>query len=135
MKDDPARLSVLIVEDSSVVRRRLRSLLTELGSIGPMSEASNAPDAIRKVESARPDYVILDVRLANGTSGLEVLKHIKDISHNCTIIMLTNLAYEEVQQECMSLGADYFFNKATEFERVVEVLSSARTPLIQAPAR
>ena len=135
MKDEPARLSVLIVEDSSVVRRRLRSLLTELGSIGPMSEASNAPDAIRKVESARPDYVILDVRLANGTSGLEVLKHIKDISHTCTIIMLTNLAYEEVQQECMSLGADHFFNKATEFERVVEVLSSARTPLMQAPAR
>ena len=135
MKDEPARLSVLIVEDSSVVRRRLRSLFTELGYIGPMSEASNAPEAIRKVESARPDYVILDVRLANGTSGLEVLKHIRDISHACTVIMLTNLAYEEVQHECMSLGADHFFNKATEFERVVDVLSSARTSLMQAPTR
>lgn len=135
MKDEPARVSVLIVEDSAVVRRRLRSLLNELGCIGTLCEASNAPDAMRKVETARPDFIILDVRLANGTSGLEVLKHVRDISHACTTIMLTNLAYEEVEQECMSLGADHFFNKATEFERVVEVLSSARASLMQAPSR
>ena len=135
MKDDRGHVSVLIVEDSAVVRRRLRSLLSELGYVGRLCEASNAPDAMRKVESARPDFIILDVRLADGTSGLEVLKHIKDISHTCTTVMLTNLAYEEVQQECMSLGADHFFNKATEFERVVEVLSSARASLMQAPAR
>jgi DNA-binding NarL/FixJ family response regulator len=135
MKDDRTPVSVLIVEDSTVVRRRIRNMLCELEHIHSVSEAANAPDAMHKVDDARPDFVILDVRLANGTSGLEVLRHIKEISHPCTTIMLTNLAYGEVRQECMSLGADHFFNKATEFERVVEVLSSARTHLMQAPAQ
>jgi DNA-binding NarL/FixJ family response regulator len=134
MKDAPTRLSVLIVEDSPVVRRRIRNMLTELSHIRSVSEAHSAPDAMQKVETSRPDFVILDVRLADGTSGLDVLRHIKDISHQCTTIMLTNLAHHDVREECMSLGADHFFNKASEFERVVEVLSSARAPLMQAPA-
>lgn len=134
MKDHRRHVSVLIVEDSSVVRRRIRNMLSELDHVQAVNEANNAAEAIRKMETARPDYVILDVRLANGSSGLEVLRHIRDFSYPCTTIMLTNLAHGEVQEECMSLGADHFFNKATEFERVVDVLSSARTHLMQAPA-
>ena len=135
MNGDTTSVSVLIVEDSLVVRRRIRSMLSELSCIQSVSEANNAPDALARYDTDRPDFVILDVRLANGTSGIDVLRHIKEDSHPCTAIMLTNLAYGEVRQECMSLGADHFFNKATEFERVVDVLSSARTHLAQAPVR
>ena len=135
MKEDARPVSVLIVEDSPVVRRRIRNMLSELSHIRSISEARSAAEAVRNVDAVRPEFVILDVRLAEGTSGLEVLRHIRETSHPCTTIMLTNLAFGEVRQECLALGADHFFNKATEFERVVEVLSSARPELMQAPAR
>jgi DNA-binding NarL/FixJ family response regulator len=38
------------------------------------------------------------------------------------VIMLTNFAHEQYRQKCLQLGADYFFDKSTEFDRVTEVL-------------
>jgi hypothetical protein len=37
--------------------------------------------------------------------------------------MLTNFAHEQYRQKCLQLGADYFFDKSTEFEKVLSVLN------------
>lgn len=135
MKDDSTPVSVLIVEDSPVVRRRIRNMLADIEHVRTVGEAHSAPEAIKTFEALQPDFVILDVRLAGGSSGLDVLRQIRRKARPCTTIMLTNLAFWEVRQECMSLGADHFFNKATEFERVLDVVASPRANLVAAQAR
>lgn len=133
MKSCPP-VSVLVVEDSAVVRSRIRSMLSELKQVGDVSEARSAQEALRVFDATRPQVVILDIRLAGGSSGLDVLRHIKEQPQPCTAIMLTNLAEDEVQHACMELGADHFFNKANEFERAVEVIARSPVALAQASA-
>lgn len=109
-------------------------MLSELKQVGDVSEARSAQEALRVFDATRPQVVILDIRLAGGSSGLDVLRHIKEQPQPCTAIMLTNLAEDEVQHACMELGADHFFNKANEFERAVEVIARSPVALAQASA-
>lgn len=135
MNPDPcAPITVLLVDDVALVRDRLCSLLGEDPRIAVIGQAKDAAEAIRQSESLRPDAVVLDYRLPDAT-GVEVLRHIKQSAPWCVVIMLTNLRESVFEEISRMSGADYFFHKATEFEKVVEVLGrlacsrgSARLP-------
>jgi len=51
-----------------------------------------------------------------------VLETIKREQPALKVIMLTNFAQEQYRQRCLQLGADHFFDKTTEFEKVLKVL-------------
>jgi DNA-binding NarL/FixJ family response regulator len=118
----PKPVSVLIVEDSVVLRARLRALLAEERSINVVAEAASAVQALDRFHTHVPDAVVLDLRLEE-SSGLDVLVEIKKIAPQCVVIVLTSHNQTEFRQLCHRYGADHFFHKATEFERVAEVLS------------
>ena len=114
-------VTVLLVDDVALVRDRLCSLLGEDPRIAVVGQAKDAAEAIRQSESLRPDAVVLDYRLPDAT-GVEVLRHIKQSAPWCVVIMLTNLRESVFEEISRMSGADYFFHKATEFEKVAEVL-------------
>lgn len=116
-------VSVLIVEDSVVVRARLRGLLAEERSINVVAEAASAAQALERFRSHMPDAVVLDLCLEE-SNGLDVLQEIKKAAPRCFVIVLTSYGQLEFRELCLRYGADHFFHKATEFERVVEVLSA-----------
>ena len=62
---------------------------------------------------------------------MDVLETIKKDQPNPLVIMLTNFASDQYRQKCLRLGADYFFDKSTEFERITEVLR--RVPPTEEP--
>jgi DNA-binding NarL/FixJ family response regulator len=114
-------MKVFIVDDSAVVRERLIGMLTELPEIEIAGQAKNAPDAIQSIRKLKPDITILDIRMPGG-NGIEVLKEIKKDKPSPLIIILTNYPYPQYRKKCMEGGADYFFDKSTEFEKIIEVL-------------
>lgn len=118
----PKPVSVLIVEDSVVVRARMRALLAEERSINVVAEAASASEALEQFQTHLPDAVVLDLRLFE-SSGLDVLHGIKRAAPRCVVIVLTSYNQTEFRELCHRYGADHFFHKATEFERVAEVLS------------
>jgi DNA-binding response OmpR family regulator len=65
--------------------------------------------------------VILDIRMPGG-NGIQVLEAIKTSTAAPVVIMLTAFPYPQYRKKCLEVGADYFLDKTTEFERVVEVL-------------
>jgi DNA-binding NarL/FixJ family response regulator len=67
--------------------------------------------------------VILDIQMPDA-SGIAVLAHIKKESPRTIVIMLTNFPLPPFRKCCPKAGADYFFDKSTEFEKVIEVLRS-----------
>ena len=87
-----------------------------IGQTGDVSEA------IRDIQQLNPDVVILDVSMSGG-SGIAVLEHIKKVN-KCSpvIIMLTNYPFPQYRERCMELGADYFFDKSLEIQKIAEVL-------------
>jgi len=115
-------MKVFIADDSSEVRERIRMLLSELEKIEMIGEAENVQEAIESIRHLGPDVVILDIRMPGG-SGIDVLKEIVKEDRVPIIIMLTNYPYPQYKKKCMDAGADFFFDKSREFEKVVEVLS------------
>jgi DNA-binding NarL/FixJ family response regulator len=83
-------------------------------------QAKNAHDAIEAIVKLKPDVAILDIRLP-GKSGIEVLKDIRDKKLPIRVIMLTNYPYPQYRKKCEELGADYFFDKVADIEKIVEV--------------
>jgi DNA-binding NarL/FixJ family response regulator len=114
-------MRILIADDSAVVRDRLTGLLTDLRGIEVVGQAEDAIEARILAEKLRPDVAILDLRMPNG-SGADVLRDIKKLNPTPKVIMLTNYPHPENKKKCIDGGADYFFDKSTEFQRVVSVL-------------
>lgn len=120
--DAPAH-AVLIVEDSRIVRQRLVGLVAEVPQVRIIGVAEDGFQARDLFQQHRPDAVILDISLP-GISGVDLLVAFKREHPACVVIVLTTYAFKEFRQRCALLGADYFFDKATEFERVTGVLAT-----------
>jgi DNA-binding NarL/FixJ family response regulator len=113
---------IFIVEDSAAIVDRLTSILYELDQgVEVVGHAEDAPTAIAVIRHLKPAVVILDFRLARGT-GLDVLEHVKGARPRPLIIMLSNYSDEQHRQKGLAAGADYFFDKSTEFDRVRDVV-------------
>ncbi len=114
-------INVFIVDDSEIVRDRLTSMLSEVSSINIIGYADNPLAATESIVRSKPDVVILDIFLTGG-SGIHVLKNIRGKKITSKVIMLTNYAQEEYKKKCFEEGADFFFDKSIEFDRVIDVI-------------
>lgn len=115
-------MKIFIADDSVLVCKRLVNLLENLAGVTIVGLAHDAPDALRSIERLKPDAVILDISMPNG-SGIDVLHKLKSEKPAPLIIMLTNYSFPQYRRKCMDAGADYFFDKSTEFEKVVDVFN------------
>lgn len=114
-------MKVLIVDDSALVRERLTTMLSEIKGVVVTGQANNSQEAIIAVSKFKPDVVILDIRMPGG-NGIDVLFKVKKDKSSPVIIMLTNYPYPQYRKKCLDAGADFFFDKSTEFEIVAKVL-------------
>lgn len=114
---------VAILDDSTVVRERLVSMLSELPSVDVVAQTTLPFEAISAIRKLRPDVAILDISMPGG-SGVEVLQAVKREKSAPIVIMLTNFAHDQCREQCLRLGADYFFDKSTEFDKVIAVLAA-----------
>ncbi|MDB6016964.1 MAG: two component transcriptional regulator, AraC family [Pedosphaera sp.] len=74
------------------------------------------------IRRLKPEVVTLDIRMPE-MNGINVLEAIKREKVETMVIVLTGLAEMEYRQKCLELGAQHFFHKATEFEKVIEILT------------
>lgn len=119
MKRD-ATIKVMIVEDSADMRMRLVGLLQEVVGVEIVGEAEDEASALALYDQHKPDAVVLDIRIRNG-SGIAVLDHIKRHNSDCVVVMLTNCVHVEFRQRCLEAGANHFLEKSREFSRVANV--------------
>ena len=118
-------MKVFIADDSTVLRERLVEMLSELPGIEIIGQAQDVVEALTSIKKLNPDVVILDIRMPGG-SGLDVLQDIKKDKQAPLVIVLTNYPYPQYRKKCLGLGADYFFDKSTEFEKITEVVKQMR---------
>jgi DNA-binding NarL/FixJ family response regulator len=120
-------LQVFIADDSALVRERLISLLGDLSGVEIVGQAQDAAHAAQMILDLKPDAVTLDLRMPGGT-GLEVLQEIRrempGFEQAPVVIMLSNYSHALYRRKAMSAGANFYFDKSTEFENVRDVLAS-----------
>ena len=111
---------MLVVDDSVAVRTRVVALLEEVGLV-VVGEAANAAEGLRFACALRPQAIVLDLHLPDG-SGLEILPALKALEPPPIVAILTNAAHPAARTRSHALGADYFFDKSSEFHRVAAAL-------------
>ncbi len=119
--EETGTVNVMLVDDSPILRERLKAMLNEVPGAVCVAEATDGGTAMEILRSTKPDIVILDIRMP-GRNGIEVLRDVKRQSPATIVMMLTNYPTHEHRKVCEAAGADYFFDKSRELAEVVQVL-------------
>ena len=122
MENKPkGNLKVFIVEDSERISNWMRATLEELEGISVKEVGGNVEVVKEKIQKNKPDVVILDLRLSDG-SGMEILKSIYTKKLDIKVIVFTNYPWQVFQKQCMNMGANYFFDKMQDSEKLTEAI-------------
>jgi two-component system response regulator AlgR len=115
-------LRVLIVDDESPARGRLRSMLEEVGDVEILGEAENGQLALSMVERLGPDIVLLDVRMP-GIDGLEVARQLATHDEPPAVIFTT--AFDEYALQAFESEAIAYLLKPIRAEKLRAALAKA----------
>ena len=116
-------MKILVADDSEAIRSRIVSGLKEIKVVTKVYEARLVSEAYQILMNEKPDVLLLDIRIPE-TNGIEVLKWLKINACKTETIVLTNYPYPEYERKCLQLGARYFLNKTTEFDKVFDIINS-----------
>ena len=115
-------MRVIIADDSEILRSRLVEMLNEIKGIEVVAEAKDTREAVEAIRAYHPDVVIMDIRMP-GNDGIVAIETIKKGKRNKPkIIVFTNYPYLQYRKRCMDAGADFFFYKALEFEKLIGLI-------------
>jgi two-component system, LytTR family, response regulator AlgR len=112
-------MQILVVDDETLARDRLRRLLESDGEHEVVGEAANGAQAVMLCESLRPELVLLDIRMP-GMDGLETARHFLELTDPPAVIFCT--AYEEHAIQAFDLQAVGYLLKPVRKEKLLAAL-------------
>jgi two-component system response regulator AlgR len=115
-------MKILIVDDEPLARSRLLAMITELAAGEVVGEADNGADALRAVEQASPDIVLLDIRMP-GMDGIEVARHLAALPRPPAVIFTT--AYDSHALAAIEANAVDYLLKPIRKARLESALDRA----------
>jgi two-component system response regulator DevR len=123
MTEVPA-ISVLLVDDSELVRSGLKTLLTSplaSGRFHVVGEASSIATAVEAQQQHQADVVLLDIRLPDG-NGFDACRKILQLCPKTHVLMLTSFIDEQLVYEAMSSGAHGYLLKEINIEAIYQAI-------------
>src|ERR1700685_2334257 len=100
----PNKISVLLVDDHSLVRRGFRRLLEDAPDIHVVGEASDGEEAIRLARQLKPQLIVMDCALP-GLGGLAATRRILEDAPETAIVMLSMHAEDTLVRQELQAGA------------------------------
>ena len=117
------KLKILVIEDSKLIRERLTLALSSLKENVELYLTTKMSEALICLNTKYPRVIILDLFLPDG-NGIKLLEKVKKESAKTVVIVLTNFPYPQVKNKCKKLGADYFYSKENDFDKVINTVES-----------
>ena len=132
-------IRVLLVDDQGLVRAGFRALLDDAGDIEVVGEAGDGQEAVELARSARPDVVLMDIRMPV-LDGLEATRRIvaDELLAGVRVLVLTTFELDEYVFEALAAGASGFLLKNTdpmELLRAVRVVAEGEALLAPSVTR
>jgi len=115
------QILVLIVDDHEVVREGLRAALRKRAELVAVGEADSVASAIKEARRTKPDVVIMDVRLPDG-SGVEACREIRAERPETKVLMLTSYAHEDAVLASIMAGASGYLLKETRSQALIDAV-------------
>jgi DNA-binding NarL/FixJ family response regulator len=115
------KISVLLVDDHSLVRRGFRRILEDARDITVVGEASDGAEAVKLAEQLRPQLIVMDCALPN-MSGLDATRRILDKLPETHILMLSMHSEDTWVHQALDAGAHgYILKSAVDMELVTAI--------------
>ncbi len=118
------RISILIVDDHSVVRQGVRAFLEAQADFSVVGEAESGEQAVQLAEKYRPDVVLMDL-LMPGMNGVEATRLVKQVSPHSYVIVLTSYYEDENIFPALRAGATSYTLKDIHPTELVEAVRKA----------
>src|ERR1700756_4700223 len=117
MNSSPSQqtLRVFLVEDTIPIRQRMAARFGAIDGVEIVGEAEESDAALAGIDATGTDVVVADFRLTGGT-GMEMLQSIARSTPPVITMVLTNHSSAAFRQACLAAGAQYFFDKTSEFD-------------------
>jgi len=117
----PDKISVLLVDDHSLVRRGFRRILEDEPDIAVVGEAGDGEEAVRLFRQLRPAVTVMDCALP-GVGGLVAARRILEINANAAILMLSMHSEDTLVRQALQAGArGYVLKSAVDLELATAV--------------
>ena len=116
-------MKVLIADDSRLMRERIRETICIFSEVEIVCETENGIQTQEELNKHNPDLAILDIRMPD-KNGLEILKEFRTKNNTTKIIILTNYAYDQYKDRAFENGADYFYSKSEDFDKIASVVAA-----------
>ncbi len=117
------QIRVLLCDDHEVVREGLRTLISRQKGMLVVGEAGTVAEAVEAAAKSKPDVVVMDVRLPDG-SGVEACRTIREARPETKVIMLTSYADDEALFASIVAGAAGYLLKQTRGQAVIDAITS-----------
>jgi two-component system nitrate/nitrite response regulator NarL len=114
-------IRVVLADDHVFVRDGIKSLLENEANIEVTGEATDGLEALKIVETAKPDLLILDIRMPNMT-GIEVVEKLRSQNNMVKIVMLSMHESEEYVLKSIKAGADGYLLKGSSKEEFLKAV-------------
>ena len=126
-----ARIRVLVVDDSVVIRRLVAHALSEDPALEVVGAASNGAIALERIAQLDPDVITLDIEMPD-MDGLTVLRRIRKQAGRPRVVMFSTLTDRgaALTLESLALGADDYVTKAANVGSLDRSMASLRTQLL-----
>ena len=118
-------IRILLVDDHPVVRHGIRSILTDRFRDAVVAEAGDAPSALREVDTAHWDVVLLDISMP-GPSGLDLIKQLRREHPALPLLVVSMHPAAQFARRALSAGALGYLTKDSAPEEFVIAIENAR---------
>jgi DNA-binding NarL/FixJ family response regulator len=120
----PRRTRIFIVDDHPVVRHGLRQLISAESDMEVCGEASGEAEAVAAIDALRPDLVLVDVSLSQG-SGLGLLRRLQATDETAKLLVVSMHDETSLADKCLEAGALGYVNKQEATELLVDAIRRA----------
>ncbi|MGP9693200.1 response regulator transcription factor [Brachybacterium sp. AOP25-B2-12] len=112
---------VMIVDDHEIVRRGIVTLIDAHPTLTVVGEAASVEEATRRLPAIRPDVLVVDLQLPDGT-GIDVMRRAREVAPEQTMLVLTSFDDESARAESRAAGARGMVLKSARSKDIVEAI-------------
>jgi two-component system, NarL family, response regulator DevR len=119
-----SKTRVLLVDDHTIVRLGLKTLIGDQANMEVVGEAGTAAEAVQAAERLRPDVVLMDIRMP-GEGGIEATRQITARLPQIKVVMLTSFADDELVVRAIRAGAVGYVLKQVDNAELLRAIEAA----------
>lgn len=114
---------VMIVDDHEIVRRGIAEIIDRADGLDVVAEAGSRAEAVRRAELVRPDVVLVDLQLPDGT-GIDIMNRLRSSHPQILPVVLTSFDDDEALAESLEAGARAYILKTVRGAEITDVIKA-----------